>query len=715
MIGRLSIQHLDAGSLAGLKQDYSGPKVTFGTAATAHVCYDAGEDPAVVAEHAVIWLEAEGARVEPVGIAKVFVNDQRVRESGVIAENDVIRLGGGGPQLRVTTIELATEDAPSRTVMGGRRARSADDPKTAAGRRSGPAPLTPPPVTHRPPTAAGGDIMPTVVGKRPTGPASHAPGQPPPVRVNMGGGVTPGLPNHPPSQPPPPAAPAKPRTTGKDDFIPEHVKNRPAGAGIGMNTLMGVVDSVTKRERGRNTMRLAAVVVVMLLLGGLAVGGVYLATRDTDEPVPTTVVTQTPAATDWAVIAEKVMPSVCLSMIREPGTTGTEMAGGTVWSVGEGVFATNAHVAEIFYDTEIFDGVRAEMIIRTPGPDPKDLRVKSVVIHPGYKRWTEVLSQYSPFDPADLKFYTSKLFPACDVALMYIEKEDWKHQPPPLKLADAEAAAKVAAGQQIATFGYPSEGVMLNTILPHSEGRYGVVAKTGDTFLAPVARDKTDFVWYNWESAGGASGSPVFNKDGEVVSLVSAGNTIGWVGEARVDSGGTSVGPHVRLLKELLDETVQDKQADRDVQWHAELEKLFLRGAEHSDNLADKLVTDMVGGISSMVDGFFDPSTQTIQRVSKTTGTLEVRGNQRASMINGIKAEPGFSFFIAIATSAPTAITMYPETQRPTRDIEFPGYFTIVPQKVDQAFTGPVVVEASPDAKEGSVQVTVYVYRITKK
>ncbi|MEM1354022.1 MAG: trypsin-like peptidase domain-containing protein [Planctomycetota bacterium] len=698
MNGKLTIQHLEGSSLAGMSQGYTGPKVTLGTAATAHVGFDADEDPAVVDDHAVVWLEAAGARVEALGGAVVLVNGHRVADSSPLKEQDVIRLGEDGPQMRVTGLELPKADAPTSTVMGGRRG---EDPETSAGRRATP-PATPPPP---------GDIAPTIVGKRPSQPI---PGQPPPVRVNMGGPGMGGAASSPPAPAPPPTAP---KASGTDSFIPEHVKNRPPGAGIGMNTLMGVVESVTKRERGRNTAKLVSVVVVMALLGTFVAGGVYFVTRNKDAPEsPPVVRTVKSDKTDWTTVAEEVKPSICIALHRKRGTSGAEQVAGTVWSVGEGLFATNAHVAEIFLNTEIYGGQTPEMIIRTPGAEPKDLRVESVVLHPGYNKWSELLQAYNPYVPSEQSFLMGGLFGACDVALIKINRADWEHQPPYLTLADEERAADIGAGRELATFGYPSEGIQINIIQPEPEGRYGVVSKVGDFFLASAEPEDAEFVWYNWESAGGASGSPVFNTDGEVVSLVSAGNVIGIVGQARISAGGTTLGPHVRFVKELLNDEAREKQQARNAEWERDLQELFTLGTQHTDDMTRMIMIETIIGINSIVEGFFDPEKQVLELVSKTNGVLDITGNQRVAQIDGVKAEPGLCFYIVVATNRPTPITLYPERQRPSQGIQFPGYFYMYePQNVQQGFVGPVIVEASPDAEPGRTELSVYVYRIIKK
>jgi S1-C subfamily serine protease len=63
----------------------------------------------------------------------------------------------------------------------------------------------------------------------------------------------------------------------------------------------------------------------------------------------------------------------------------------------------------------------------------------------------------------------------------------------------------------------------------------GIVTSLTDWWVGGGSFEKTKLVQHNLGATGGASGSPIFNADGKVVGILSAGNIIGQV---QIDGNG---------------------------------------------------------------------------------------------------------------------------------------------------------------------------------
>jgi len=463
-----------------------------------------------------------------------------------------------------------------------------------------------------------------------------------------------------------------------------------------MNTLMGIVDIVTKRERKRYA-RLLIFASLVVIVGSVIAAALLIPDR---------------GEFDWEGVYSRVKPSVCLAMFRAPGDIGRETACGTVWSIGDGVFATNAHVAELFgQELKALGGQIPEIIIRTPGPDPQDMRVVDVKLHPGYIKWKELVKKYNPYDPGEKKFFATNSFHACDVALMYIDKADRWKQPKPLRLASRSELAAVKPGYQLATAGYPSEGIILNTKQPIPEGRFGTIIKVGDEFLRPTSSKNAMFVWCDWSSAGGASGSPIFNPSGEVIALLSAGNVVGKLGGTRIAVGGSTIGTHVNVLKELLDSTADDRQAKRNAVWVEEMKRLYTFGTEAMDSFCEQTALVIVADWTGV-----DPKDLVAKRTHKSSINLIISDGKPARYeMPGLTLYDGVNVMFAIAKNRPTAIWAYFEHEDIVRPEEISRYWDYDAVPAQGTVQAKVVIESGANEQDGTTEVVVYLYRVVPK
>lgn len=736
MKGRITIKHIEASTLAGLEQSYSGPLIKIGTSNASHVCFDPDDDAPVKEAHCEIHMDpARVWLVDSSGTGDITLNGDPVSGTADLQQEDVIRIGPQGPSFRVLIDEMPSAGM-TQTVVSGHGAKKPSpprsnprppampEPSTGAGPASaGTAVRSPKTVQSSSPGAGSppgqspsrGTDLPkavppsgspqTVVGKRRP---QLAPGELPPVRVGFGNNAAERTGDQPSASEPPGPNKGKRRPKKSDipPFDPAFGYKRSATAGfdipkkhgssgsVGMNTLMGVVSMVTQRERKRQ-FRLLVVASLVVVFGSVITAMVVIPRGD---------------STSWTEVAENVRPSVCLAMRRLPGDVGREGGFGTVWSVGDGVFATNAHVAEVIHE-EDDNGQQWELVIRTPGGAPENMRVDRVVIHPGYKKWQELVQRYNPYDPGEKVFLSQNNFTPFDVALMYINKSDAWKQPKPLKLASGSELSRVRLGSPIASFGYPQEGIMLNTKNPEPEGRFGELIKMGDAFLRSVPSTEADFLWYNWGSAGGASGSPVFNEQGKVISLLSAGNVVGQVSGVRVAAGDSTTGPHVNALKELLDGTAESKQEARDEAWVEEMQTLFTLGTEASDLFAERLAAQV-----AYINKAFDPENQRIERTHKTSVSLTIAGGRGRANVSGLTIYPGINPLIAVAKNRPTAIWAYIDDGQAERPDEIKGSWSIDARTLEQGtLKASAVIESATGEDDGSTEVVVYTYRVVPK
>jgi hypothetical protein len=339
-----------------------------------------------------------------------------------------------------------------------------------------------------------------------------------------------------------------------------------------MNTIMRIVGQATARERKRTIIIASCITLVLVTVVSVIVYNSV--PRAKDGP---------PAG---EVVLGQVLPSVYVVMIRsETGGAASYSPQGTAWSLRKGELGTNAHVAEIFNEL----GAGETLIARphTPaGKEPSDLRIAGVTLHPGYTRHHELIREVLPFSTADNAFLDT--IRACDVALLHIAEADHDKQAPALTLATDEEIARVSSGSRLYSAGFPSENITQQSWdRPTATGVSGIVSKKTDVFLGGGSSEADNLTYtYQFETAGGGSGSPVVNEYGKVFGLLSAINNAGFMGRGRVAVGGTSYGPRVDVLRELLEQTADERQTARTERWRARLKTLYEQGVSNPVPLA---------------------------------------------------------------------------------------------------------------------------------
>lgn len=198
----------------------------------------------------------------------------------------------------------------------------------------------------------------------------------------------------------------------------------------------------------------------------------------------------------------------------------------TAWAVESHVFATNSHVVESV-DAVMNAGGAAFIVINREGETR--IRISGTRMHP---RYGEPLVGFEGKEVA---------VPGYDVGLLLTESP----APAVLEIADRSELEGVDSGYTVAYLGFPMEGMAgggAHVRSPVATMQAGIVTSATDYWLAEASYDKRLLIQHNLGAAGGASGSPVFNPNGEVVGILSAGNVAGLLengnGElSRVPSG----------------------------------------------------------------------------------------------------------------------------------------------------------------------------------
>lgn len=264
-----------------------------------------------------------------------------------------------------------------------------------------------------------------------------------------------------------------------------------------------------------------------------------------------------------------------LTMRHSVFTVGVEHNGkfkncGTLWQLQDGVLATNAHVvyglgrsrAEL-----IQQGVPKDKIayVALGGPEHKHritLKLETVV-HPIYlehqQRWNQFINKVWEKQGKETASQLSTMLPIAggDVALMYVATGQ---SMPALALASQDTLEnKMNPTDSIAYIGFPSENLakLTNYGMPAQQIDLGTVMSLTDFDQRPGTPKTRQLIHNDIVADGGASGSPIFNDQGEVVSVLSAGSVVflsqgaSTGGSVRVRTG-VVYSQRVDLVKDLL-------------------------------------------------------------------------------------------------------------------------------------------------------------------
>jgi len=217
----------------------------------------------------------------------------------------------------------------------------------------------------------------------------------------------------------------------------------------------------------------------------------------------------------------------------------------TAWAIDKKLFATNSHVTEDVREAL----ARGETVFIVINKHPsQQLHVTAAYSHPKYSSEVPNLDGKPP------------AVPAYDVGLLVTDAS----APDFFPIAAESELRKLRSGYRVAFLGFPMEGLFGGGVdfrNPVATMQSGIITSVTDFWLSGVDFDHSFLIQHNLGATGGASGSPIFNENGEVVALLSAGNIIhqaiplanGQIGTTRAPSGVMiNFAQRVDLLNELV-------------------------------------------------------------------------------------------------------------------------------------------------------------------
>lgn len=244
---------------------------------------------------------------------------------------------------------------------------------------------------------------------------------------------------------------------------------------------------------------------------------------------------------------------------------------GTAWVAADNRLATNAHVAEALLEEAIklhnndLDAYHESLnsgrleFVAFAGPDYASsvtLDPSTFVIHRDYYRVIGEWLQWARSEGKE-ENYENEPIRSGDVALMTVRSG---RAAKPLRIASRDTlVTQVQAAQRVAYVGFPAE-TLLRTTPDNPDSRVAqridiaTIMAVTDFSERSGAPEMTRCVSTSLVTAGGASGSPYFNTQGEVIAINSAGSYsyISNVSVMRRIRTGVTYGQRADFLLELL-------------------------------------------------------------------------------------------------------------------------------------------------------------------
>lgn len=346
-------------------------------------------------------------------------------------------------------------------------------------------------------------------------------------------------------------------TTSIDSALPE----------TRIGTAMLSPSQETRRSAGRLRLALWATLALVFVLAGF--GGWLYVERERESRQVAELVAKLEKVENTEVIAPSVLrdvaKSVYLVLILSPDSSETPV--GTAWVYDGGVLATNAHVAAAFNQRTPGD----TMIVRSSVSPYSTFRVETVAVHPDYERFTQAWEKFKPFRSVggDVEVLDAP-GEGYDVALLYTEPGG--DLGPALTVADASEIDALQAGDAVAYAGFPMEKLAsggTNPVAPVPQIQLGNVTALSDYFLLPVIPAERYLIQHSIPATGGASGSPMVNRKGHVVGLISGINIIQTEDGARAPNAvNINFAQRADLLVELPDGPSAERHALRELAWN---------------------------------------------------------------------------------------------------------------------------------------------------
>ncbi len=349
--------------------------------------------------------------------------------------------------------------------------------------------------------------------------------------------------------------------------------------------------------------RLAAWLGVVAVAAAAVTGGYLLLSRDignikTEIPALAQQAAKTIVAAsgriDMAAIVAAHKESVYQIQLRLPG--GAVAGSGTASVVqmpnGTKVLATNAHVAEMFLQARADPGMAGMKVVavQPKAPDYPEVEITGAVMHPAYQVHRQWVAKMVAMGLA-MAGQSIRPVTGYDVGLMFVA--DPTKLGEPLSYASRDTINAVRSGDPLVLIGYAMEGVRgTDERRPEPTSQTGIITAMTTFYLYRGADEDDHLIQHSVPAAGGASGSPMFNAEGEVVGFLNSGNVADVAKDgARMPSAAmVNYAMRADLLLDMLDGSAADKVAG----YRAQMADAEARYAKSPDEyLAD--ITMMFG------------------------------------------------------------------------------------------------------------------------
>ena len=200
---------------------------------------------------------------------------------------------------------------------------------------------------------------------------------------------------------------------------------------------------------------------------------------------------------------------------------GTERVLGTAWPYQPGMLVTNAHVAKAV------DALKAgdTLMVRRP-KDSEDFAVTGARVHPGYAAFAEFISETRQNSTGFRSMTEGLGLPsAYDVAILEVDPN--ADLGPMLEIESEPGPLLLTPGEALAFAGYPIEGTGVEqtaAIGTAVQLQFGHITSLTDYFMFGTDAEHAFLVQHSLPATGGASGSPIIDRSGKVVAILSGGN-----------------------------------------------------------------------------------------------------------------------------------------------------------------------------------------------
>ncbi len=347
------------------------------------------------------------------------------------------------------------------------------------------------------------------------------------------------------------------------------------------------------------------------VLGGLLavalLGGLFAYWNLSDQVQP--IYASAASGTDFSAIIAKYQNSVFL--VDEVDAAGNSHGGATAWVVqlrdGSKAFATNAHVGGMLAEARKA-GLR--LVVRSPDASHREYEITDAIIHPAYSAFNAMVDDASKQANSGM-LRQVELSPAYDVAILIPNSQDGL--PAPLPLARDNALATLHAGEPIAFIGYPAENlVSFDVGAPTPTSQVGIITSVRNFFLTADG-GPAQLIEHSLPSAGGASGSPIFDAHGQVIALLSGGNNIASKDGRIPNAALVNFAQRVDLLRDVIDDKAAgqldaDKAmwADAVARWNRAPDAVAAVYAKSFEDSEGKLATFSRQAATGAPDPLFD-------------------------------------------------------------------------------------------------------------